>query len=526
LQDLADDETSIGDDEIAIIDTDPSARSTDNIITLINNYNIDDNAAEHIYDGSIIQNGGDDIYDGIINIGNSDVNIQIIQNGAILSDDWWNFGGGGLNADSANGISHKFMIKVRTAGADIDGRRLLGMSKVFGKTYSEFRINGTTRGNNVLAISNSDDLNNATAAGTVATWTTITNLNEGYIELDVDNDGNGEPYFSEWTKATYTINQMYERLKWLTRQGTSETLYGLNGELFRGVTHEIPIDNPTGDFDPYEPVSWAGGTGQMLAINSETAGTKIWIQLLTGVIPTDGQTITGGNSGGTADVDGAVSEKTVCSPFIGQSTGSAIITPCGNGIKVLDLSASDKLTDLDGVLRIPPNYVTFTVSGLVAGEDRVLVTPWDGSTLDPEGNPAIDKDQLSLNTTLNGAAETAVVTTTAIPVDTPETGTIRIELDDGNEIRVEYTSYTGSTYTIVSTDFSTINATAGNNVYNSYIDDLAAGTSIAFTTIYNIDRNLVVLCRDGGVTPIKQFISPSVLGSAGGSVSVIRTSDL
>ena len=171
LQGLADDATSVGDDEVDIQDEDPSSRSTDNIITILGNYNIDATASEHLYDGSIIQNGGDDIFDGIVNFGNADVQIQIIQNGAVLSDDWWNFGGGGLNADAAAGISHRFMLPVRTGGTDIDGRRLLGTTRQFGKTYAEFSINGSARGNNVLALSNSDDLNNQTAEGTVGVFT-------------------------------------------------------------------------------------------------------------------------------------------------------------------------------------------------------------------------------------------------------------------------------------------------------------------------------------------------------------------
>jgi len=173
LQDLADDAVASGDDELDITDTNPSARSTDNIITLINGYNIDDNAAEHLYDGSIIQDGGDTIYDGIVNFGNADVQIQIIQNGQVLTDDWWNYGGGGLNADANAGISHRFMIKVRTGGADIDGRRLIGIARRFGYTYQEFSINGTARGNNVLALADADDLNNETAEGTVSGWTGI-----------------------------------------------------------------------------------------------------------------------------------------------------------------------------------------------------------------------------------------------------------------------------------------------------------------------------------------------------------------
>ena len=42
LQSLADDENSVGDDELAIQDPNPGTRSTDNIVTLIGNYNITD----------------------------------------------------------------------------------------------------------------------------------------------------------------------------------------------------------------------------------------------------------------------------------------------------------------------------------------------------------------------------------------------------------------------------------------------------------------------------------------------------
>lgn len=524
LQDLADDAVSSGDDELDITDENPSARSTDNIITLLGNYNIDDNASEHLYDGSIIQNGGDDIWDGIVNFGNADVQIQIIQNGALLSDDWWNFSGGGLNPDSNQGISHRFMLKVRTAGTDIDGRRLIGTTRQFGKTFAEFPINGTNRGNNVLALSNSDDLNNTTAEGTVGALS-ISNTTEGYNGLDIDNNGADEFYYSEWNLNGNSINDFYEYAKYLTRDGSVETLYGLNGELFRGITHDITIDNPTGTFNAFEPVSWTGGTGQMLAIDSTTAGTQMWIQLLTGVAPTDGQTITGGTSSATADVNVTVIERPISQVFVGQSTGTAIIGAYGIGIETDDVTNSDTLFDLTNTPVNPPNNVTFSVGGLVIGEDRVLVAPWDGVSLDAEGNPAIDKDQLTLSTSLTSATETAVVVSTAIPSDTPSSGDIRVVTDSGLSLEVPYTSYTGSTFTIPSTDFSTDNATSGNGVWIAYIDLLATATTESYTAVYNTDRNLIVLVRDGGGTPIRQFITSAVFGAANTTVTAIRTTD-
>lgn len=532
LQDLADDAVSSGDDELDITDENPSDRSTDNIITLLGNYNIDNTASEHLYDGSIIQNNGADIYDGIVNFGNADVQIQIIQNGAVLPDDWWNFNGSGLNPSLAQGISHRFMLKTRTAGSDIDGRRLIGITREYGRTYSEFPINGTARGNNVLALTSADDLNNLTAIATVSGYS-ISNVTEGYIGIDVNNDGTNEFYYSQWdvNTPTNTINDFYEYAKYITRDGSTQTLYGLSGELFRGITHQVDITSPTGTFNSFEPVSWSSGTGQMLAIDSVTGGTTLWIQLLTGSSPSTGEVITGGTSTATATVGaGDSTSRSISFPFVGQSTGSAIIGSYGLGIQTDDLANSDTLFTLSNNSINPPNNVTFSVNGLVASEDRVLVAPWDGVTTDAEGNPAILESQLSLQTSLTTDNITSVQVSAPIPSDTPNTGTLRVVDDAGFDRRLEYSSYSNDTFIISSTDgqedFAAINATAANNVYITYIDTLASSQTESFTGVYTSDRDLVVIVRDGGVSPIKQFITSSTFSSSNSSVTAIRTSDL
>src|SRR3990167_7993622 len=225
LGDLMDDAQAAGNDILDITDTTASDRSTDNIVTLNGSYNIDDIAAQHLYDGSIIQASGATIYDGILVFANAGAYLTILQGGAMVSPNFWTTG---LNADSAAGISHRFMLKVRTGGSDIDGRRLVGRTHEFVQTYSEFKINGTARGNNVLALTYADDLNNDTTAATVKGWTTITNT-EGYRLLDVNNDTTNEPYYSEWNRAALTINQLYERLKWLARRATTEDLNSETG---------------------------------------------------------------------------------------------------------------------------------------------------------------------------------------------------------------------------------------------------------------------------------------------------------
>ena len=691
LQELADNASSTGnDDELDITDNTPSDRSTDNIITLNAPYNIDDTAAEHLYDGSIIQNGGDDIYDGFVNFGNATVQIQIIQDGAVLADDWWNTSVGGSddtsvgastmtdsgeswtvdewvgytiyntttgaqgiistntattitadmyddngtdhtwdsgdtyligknpNADSAAGISHRFMLKTRTAGADIDGRRIIGTSRRFGNTYSEFKVNGTARGNNVLALSDATDLNNGTSGSTVETWDQFANDNQGYFSQDVDNDTTNENYYSNWdigggaTPASPTINDLYEYAKWITRQGSDATLYGINGELFRGITLEVPVDTAvtTIDFAAFEDVDWPTGTGQLLAIDDVNAPTKMWIQLLTGVAPTDGQTIqsTTNTTSTTADVNGTVTDREplLTFPFLGASTGSSIIGGYGVNVDSGDLTASDILFDLDNNQVAPPNNVTVTIGGLVSGEDYVSVAqrglrfeydteasgPFQvGETLTFSGaatatavlaelvdqgttgfmivseavtgslptgtgadnavitggtssataaingavNSDIDKRQLTLNTTLSTDAITSVVVNETIPSDTPSSGVVRVQDDNGYYRKLLYTSYTGSTFTVsnpgdTEDDFNSVNATggaglAGNNVYIGYIDVLADATSEAFTSVYSADRNLFVRVRDGAGSPIKTFETTVTMSSSGGSATAIRTSD-
>ncbi len=528
LQSLADDASSSGDDLMDMSKDTPSERAYDTIITLQNGYNIDATAAEHLYGGSIIQDGGDEVYDGVQVIAGAGAHVEVIQNGALVANDFWNstpFGASakGLNPDTANGISQRFIFLVRTGGADIDGRRLLLQTREFGYTYSEFKINGTSRGVNVAALVYADDLNNDTASGTVAGWSDVTNLSEGYNGIDANADSTSEYYYSKWDKGSRTIGQLYERLKYLTRRGTSETLYGLNGELFRGITHEVNLTTPrAGTFSAYEAVSWAGGTGQMLAINSAAAGTKLWLQLLTGVAPTNGQTITGGTSGATTTCSGSPVERTLSFPFCGLSTGSAIIGAYGLGIEASDLSVSDKVFDLTNTLISPPNQVTFNVNGLIsAGEaDSVLVGPADGGG-------ALDTTQFTLNGALTGAAVTSVVVNEAIPADTPSSGTLRIVRANGAHSKHAYSAYNAGTktFTITSHNFSSNNAANGAGAYLTYIDKVAAASTEGFTTIFSSTRDLFVRVRNGGSSPIKSFETLAQLTSTGGSVTAIRTSD-
>ena len=522
LQDLADNAIATGDDLVDITSDTPSERSTDNIITLNGSYNIDDEAAKYFYDGSISQNNSDTLYSGLVVVGSvyGTTTIQVVQNNT-LYDGATPFWGTGINVDAGNNILTRMLIKTRSGGQDIDGRRIRLYAREWGATFAEFSVT-MGLGNSTAAIFTNQDLNNATDLADVATWTTITNT-EGYQQIDLNNGNGPKFYFSQWNRDSYTINQLYERAKYLTRRNSGELIHGIDGELFRGITHQISYTNEAdGPFTENEILSWgtgsSAGTGLLLALKDDGSDGVLWIQLLTGVIPTSGTQITGNLSAATAD-SGAVIARTLSSVFLGQSTGSSLIGAYGIGVEYTDLTNADKLFDLDNSQQQPPNIVRFTVFGLASGQDRVLVT---------SDNNGIDTDQMTLAAGLSATGETTInVGTGNIPADTPTNGTLRVVLDDGRHRLVTFSSHNGDDeFVIPATDFSGADeASAGNGVYITYIDTVASGTSESFSVVYNGDRTLFVRVRDGGSSPIKTFETIGTLGSAGGSTTAIRTSD-
>lgn len=530
LQDLADQQQASGDDLIDITSVTPSARATDNIITLNAPYNIDDTAAEYLYDGSIEQMVTGQLvrYSGLVVVGAlaGTTTLQVVQNKTLYKGDT-PFWGTGINMDSANNILCRMLVKTVDAGAAIDGGRILVYAREWGHTYAEFSVT-MGLGNSVAAIFTTTDLNNQTAVGTVAGWTGITNT-EGYQTIDLQNGDGAQPYYSQWNRDIYSINQLYERAKWLTRRGTSSTLYGLDGELFRGITHQFGYDGETGggSWTQNEHLTWGtgatAGEGVLLAVNDAGTTGTIWIQLLTGVAPAEDVTVTGVTSAKTCSPTNTVVARSLSPVFLGQSTGSALIGAFGIGVEAADLTNNDKVFDLTNTLRTPPNNQQFIVYGLISGEDRVLVT----------NNQAggIDYDQMTLGTTLNASGRTQVdVGAGNIPADTPQTGTLRIKLDSGIYRLQTYTAHDGSRYfTIPSTDYSGANAaTAGNYVFLAYIDKLASSTQEAVTLKYSSNRTMFVRVRDGVISsngPIKTFETTATFGTAGGSATAIRTTD-
>lgn len=210
----------------------------------------------------------------------------------------------------------------------------------------------------------------------------------------------------------------------------------------------------------------SGGTGLVLAKDDNGTTGEIYIQLITGVAPVDNSRIYApGATANYVDAATTINSRTLVPEFHGTSTGTNIIGAYGIGYDPNDVGSSDKFRSLDNTTRTPPNNVAFTVSGLVSGEDRVLVGPRSGT--------ALDRGQWLVSTALTTNAETSLVVKTGtdtVPFpdaeeNWPSTGIgadvsrLRIERDDGIYKRIPYDSHNGtSTFTLGTPASGTINA--------------------------------------------------------------------
>lgn len=621
LGSLADDAQAAGsqDDILDISSLTPSERITDQIINLLDHtanggprYNINAASAEHLYGGSVKQGSGatEQLFSGLQVLGSAvqtGTQLQIVQDKVLYDGDapFWGDQVSPFNGDAAQGILMRLLVESRTNGCDIDNKKVIVQMRNYKDTYSFFEVTLGT-GESVAAVSSVDDPQNATLQATVTAYTHVTNV-EGFQLINIG-DGNGDqPYYSKWTYGVDTsldgMKGIWEFVKDLTATGTAKTLHGMDGELFRGVTHTYVYDTLTGTFTEDETLVWgtavtydtlAGGTftvgnyvrfgtggnagrimydngstlmivalenitgtitpvdtevmteynsstgasgvsaavdtttavadptkggGSGVLLANDTTGLKHHIQVRTGVAPVDNLPILGLSSAADCLVAGSNIPQTLSPVFLGSYVGS-LIGGFGVGIDTDDLAFPDTVTDLDGDINAAPNNVTWSLNGVEVAEDRCLVGPKDAV------NPDFEWDQMALDDTGLNTSGVTSVTVDAIPDNTPQTGWLRITLDDDRRFSVAYTSWTGVVFTIGSTNFTTPNnATTANAVMVAYIDKEAAADPETYTTIYTSPQTLWVRVRDGGATPIKTYEAQSSLGSAGGSATASRISD-
>ena len=258
LQKLADDAApAAADDIVDITSLTPSERSTDNIITLLNGFNINDDAAEYFYGGSITQKSGAEVYSGLKVLGavnDTDTQLQVIQDHAYYDTTvpfWGTQAAGGLNGDAVGGVLMRILVKSRVpagsglGGADIDEKRIRVQARAWGDSYDFFNVT-LGQGEAVAAIGTTPDAQNTTAIAVVQAWAggdIPTNDVEGWQEIDINNGNGVKEYYSKWHYNSNALGMKatYEYIKEITGNDSPEAAepYDMIGEFFLGITHYL-----------------------------------------------------------------------------------------------------------------------------------------------------------------------------------------------------------------------------------------------------------------------------------------------
>jgi hypothetical protein len=268
------------------------------------------------------------------------------------------------------------------------------------------------------------------------------------------------------------------------------------------------------------------GTALLMALDDDGTTGNLYTQQNTGLVPANSQAVFGASSLASAAVSGAPLERVInTNLYVGQFTG-ADYNPTNFGIALdpSDAGANDRLVNLLGVAQAPPNNQQGVVSGGNAG-DSLAVYPWDGSSFDVNGFAEPDFDEATLTSALvAGVSTTAVVT--SIPVNTPAAGFLRVERDSDNELDlIEYSSWSGTTYTLVGTAPSA--AAIGNNAMRAFIDKVWTTTGVpeSYTAVQSGTNQVAIILKRGGVNPIKPSRPTATFGASGFNASVQRILD-
>lgn len=175
-------------------------------------------------------------------------------------------------------------------------------------------------------------------------------------------------------------------------------------------------------------------------------------------------------------------------------------------------ATSYQLVAADGTSQVPPNVIGFSVSNLTTSD--YLIAGRD------DGSGGFLDDEYSLASG-NGTGDGTIVVKEAIKSDTPSTGTVRMANGD----KYAYTSWATSTFTLsgtLSDDYA-----EDADAWVPFIDKQPASTTESITFIYDDDFTMRVKSRLGsGATPIVPFESTVGITSGGGSMTVIRNSDV
>lgn len=184
------------------------------------------------------------------------------------------------------------LILTNRQGTLLDRGYLTVYARVPNTLYDNFVVL-TTDGRNIAPIVNSPDLNNQTT-GTIAANGISINIAGPYTaDIDPDIAGN-ENYSIQIDVGGNSLSYLYEYLKYVTREGSTVTFAGIQGQQYIGIDNKINYASETGTVNIGDEItgSVSGSTG--FVINKQ--GTYVMLANSQGTFSSGENLVIGANS--------------------------------------------------------------------------------------------------------------------------------------------------------------------------------------------------------------------------------------
>jgi len=346
--------------------------------------------------------------------------------------------------------------------------------------------------------------------------------------LDINNGNDSRPYSIQVDPDSQAILNTFERLKWLTRRGSTSDIdvsanHAAIGESYIGNQLQIEYGTQGGNYG--EGLVITGGTtnarGVLVADHDDGTSGDLILRDVRGTFSV-GETVTDSDTGTATIVSLRTIAPVPASPF-GTFAGGTFFGAPGVSLIIANLATGDEqayqLIDDDGVTQTPPNTRSVEVTNLASGDTVTMFR------LDSDAVPvAIEKDEYSL-AAANDLGNTTVVLTASVSTESPSDANskLRIVSASNEEHRYRFDSFTTATITLspASTGTGTANSTntliqdaTGNFVteeveVGDYVRNTTDGVSYSIVTA--VSSSSEILVTDNGTTWNAQAYSVNTL---------------
>jgi hypothetical protein len=229
-QDYYDDSATV--DDLPLLDG-----TTPNIFRLINGGTLTATDIEYLKGGSI-EFGNGDLWSNIYTVGglNGSPNVYIYQGTTPITQYW-----------AAGHVD--ILLKVKNTGTLISSGLVTCYARKWGYTYDHYEADLSAGGRNVAPLSNLADANIVETTTTVSGWTDVT-VSFGTYSLDFADGAGEQSYYCRIDCNNRPLAEVYQRLQYITREGSSTSLNGVTGDRYQSA-HSSIVPNKAAPFGAY-----------------------------------------------------------------------------------------------------------------------------------------------------------------------------------------------------------------------------------------------------------------------------------